>query len=126
MNKPRAAGDFDRLRGSSCQPTGVGGIGVRVLKPGLRVGGAGTLTVCRFTFVSMPGPKLWDLELLGGGPGGGGGKGIVGPQFPCCGEGEYSIGVLASVASPRKPAEAARREAGGLTGDSGLHWRSGA
>jgi len=72
-----------------------------------------------------PGPKLWDLELLGGGPGGGGGSGTDDPQFPCCGEGEYSIGVLASVAAPRNPAEAARREAGGRIGDSGLHVRSG-
>jgi hypothetical protein len=100
MYSPRAAGDFERLRGSSCHPTGVGGMGVRVLWPGLRVGGAGRFIVCLVTVESRPiGPRLCDLELLGGGPGGGGGSGGTGaPQFPCCGEGEYSIGVLASVA----------------------------
>ena len=74
-------------------------MGARVLWPGLRVGGAGRLRVWSFASKPRPiGPMLWDLELLGGGPGGGGGSGGTGaPQFPCCGEGEYSIGVLASV-----------------------------
>jgi hypothetical protein len=118
--RPRAAGDFDRFRAcSSCQPIGVGGIGVSVVCPGLRVGGAaGGASLLEGT--SKPrGPRLCDLELLGGGPGGGGGIGILVPQFPWIGVGDCSIGVLPS-ARLSGPAEIARRPPGGLiTGDSG-------
>lgn len=104
----------------------MGGIGVKVvLGPGRRVGGAGSVLGPLET-ESGAGPKLWDLELVGGGPGGGGGRGIAGSQPACEGEGEYSIGVLElSPARATAPAEAARRAVGGLMGDSGLYRRSG-
>lgn len=68
---------------------------------------------------------LCDLEPFGGGPGGGGGKGIPGAQ-PCTGVGEFSTGVLElELARPIAPVEAARRAAGARIGDSRLYWRSG-
>ena len=120
---PCTAGDCDLcLACSSCQPTGVGGIGPNVLLcPGLLVGGAGTLTVCRFTPESIPRPRLCDLDPPGGGPGGGGGSGAPIPQLPCANVGVSSIGVLDSDAST--PVETALLAPGALTGDcpSGLH-----
>jgi hypothetical protein len=86
--------------------------------PGRRVGGAdGKL---RFRLKSIPGPILCDLEPLGGGPGGGGGSGIPGPQRACELVGVSSTGVRDSVPRPRTPADAALREAGALLGDSEL------
>lgn len=99
----------------------MGGIGVNVVCPGLRVGGAEGRDGSRFKSEVVPalapGPMLCDLELLGGGPGGGGGRGMLRPHPPCATSGDSSIGVLVSVPWPKIPAEAARREAGALIGD---------
>ena len=74
-------GDFARLISVSTQPAGVGGIGPSEEDPceneaaiwgGLRVGGDVTLSVDRLI--------LWDL-VVGGGPGGGGGRGIPGAHL---------------------------------------------
>ena len=124
--KPRAAGDLERFRASSSQPIGVGGIGPRVLPccAGLLTGGAitGLAPLDNESGVRL---ILCDLEPFGGGPGGGGGKGIPGAQ-PCTGVGEFSIGVLEfGLAMPIAPVEAARRAAGARIGDSRLYWRSG-
>lgn len=115
MNRPRPAGDLaGSFDGSSCQPIGVGGIGPNAVWPGLRVGGAEGRPGSRLG--SAPGPRLCDRELLGGGggPGGGGGNGILRPHGTT---GDSSMGVLVSVPWPRKPAEAALRDAGALSGD---------
>jgi hypothetical protein len=88
MCRPRPAGDLVRASaGSSCHPKGVGGIGVNVVCPGLRVGGAERRGASRLDSTpdamlcgAAPGPTLCDLEVLGGGPGGGGGSGMLRPQ----------------------------------------------
>jgi len=97
MCRPWAAGDFGRtLAGSSCQPMGVGGMGVSVVWPGLRVGGAEGRVGTRLDVGSVPGPILCDLELPGGGPGGGGGNGTLRPQLPDGTIGDSSMGVRVS------------------------------
>lgn len=75
---------------------GVGGIGVSVVWPGLLVGGAEGRMGTRLELASAPGPMLCDLELLGGGPGGGGGKGTLRFQLPDGTMGDSSIGVRVS------------------------------
>jgi hypothetical protein len=105
-------------------------MGVKVVCPGRRVGGADGRGDSRLDSAPdsevcdpAPGPTLCDLELLGGGPGGGGGNGMLRPQLPCAILGDSSMGVLISVPWPSIPAEAALREAGALRGEcvSGLY-----
>lgn len=77
-------------------------MGVNVVCPGLRVGGADGNISPRFEFASTPtaapapGPTLWDLDPPGGGPGGGGGRGILRFQLPDGIMGDSSIGVRVS------------------------------
>jgi hypothetical protein len=85
---------------------------VSVVWPGLLVGGAEGREGSRAD--SAPGPMLCDLELLGGGPGGGGGIGMLRPQGTM---GDSSMGVRVSVPWPSTPADAALREAGARRGD---------
>ena len=57
---------------------------------------------------------LWDREELGGGPGGGGGRGI--PGFHWTGDVRDCAGVELS---PIAPVDAARRDAGGRDAKTG-------
>lgn len=96
-------------RSSSTQSAGVGGTGPSVdIACGRRVGGDIIGSGVRV--------RLCDLELaLGGGPGGGGGKGMPGSHLAVDNPQECECEGV-SIA----PVEAARLDAGGLTGESNI------
>lgn len=71
-------------------------MGVSDVWPGLLVGGDDNKAGFRLEPSSAPGPILCDLELLGGGPGGGGGKGTLRFQLPGGMMGDSSMGVRVS------------------------------